>query len=57
MTSQTVLADFLAGMTFEAGFLFDGLEIAEIGLIFIAVLSAWWPAYRAAQLNVVDALR
>lgn len=28
-----------------------------IGLICIAILSAWWPAYRAAQLNVVDALR
>jgi putative ABC transport system permease protein len=28
-----------------------------IGLICIAVLSAWWPAYRAAQLKVVDALR
>ena len=28
-----------------------------IGLICIAVLSAWWPAYRAAQLNVVEALR
>lgn len=28
-----------------------------VGLICIAVLSAWWPAYRAAQLNVVDALR
>ena len=28
-----------------------------IGLIFIAVLSAWWPAYRAAQLDVVEALR
>jgi putative ABC transport system permease protein len=28
-----------------------------LGLIGIAVLSAWWPAYRAAQLNVVDALR
>ena len=27
------------------------------GLIGIAVLSAWWPAYRAARLNVVDALR
>ena len=27
------------------------------GLILIAILSAWWPAYRAAQLNVVDALR
>lgn len=28
-----------------------------IGLIIIAVVSAWWPAYRAAQLKVVDALR
>lgn len=28
-----------------------------IGLICIAVLSAWWPAYRAARLNVVEALR
>ena len=28
-----------------------------IGLIFVAVLSAWWPAYRAAKLNVVEALR
>ncbi len=28
-----------------------------LGLIGIAVLSAWWPAYRAAQLNVVEALR
>ena len=28
-----------------------------IGLICIAVASAWWPAYRAAQMNVVDALR
>ena len=28
-----------------------------LGLIFLAVISAWWPAYRAAQLNVVDALR
>lgn len=27
------------------------------GLVAIAVLSAWWPAYRAARLNVVDALR
>ena len=27
------------------------------GLISIAILSAWWPAYRAAQLNVVEALR
>jgi len=28
-----------------------------IGLIFIAIVSAWWPAYRAAKLNVVEALR
>lgn len=28
-----------------------------IGLIAIAAVSAWWPAYRAANLNVVDALR
>lgn len=28
-----------------------------VGLICIAVLSAWWPAYRAAQLDVVEALR
>jgi putative ABC transport system permease protein len=28
-----------------------------IGLIVIAIVSAWWPAYRAAQLNVVEALR
>ncbi|MCZ4313764.1 FtsX-like permease family protein [Comamonadaceae bacterium G21597-S1] len=27
------------------------------GLIVIATLSAWWPAYRAARLDVVDALR
>lgn len=30
---------------------------ATTGLILIAVLSAWWPAYRAARLRVVDALR
>ena len=28
-----------------------------VGLICIAVLSAWWPAYRAAELKVVEALR
>ena len=28
-----------------------------LGLICIAIVSAWWPAYRAARLNVVDALR
>ena len=30
---------------------------ATLGLICIAILSAWWPAYRAARLDVVDALR
>jgi len=28
-----------------------------VGLIAIAVASAWWPAYRAARLTIVDALR
>lgn len=28
-----------------------------IGLICIAIASAWWPAYRAAQMDVVEALR
>lgn len=28
-----------------------------VGLICIAIVSAWWPAYRAAHLSVVDALR
>lgn len=28
-----------------------------LGLICIATVSAWWPAYRAARLDVVDALR
>tara|TARA_R110001599_G_scaffold70530_1_gene197625 strand:+ start:328 stop:1728 length:1401 start_codon:yes stop_codon:yes gene_type:complete len=28
-----------------------------LGLIVIATLSAWWPAYRAARLDVVEALR
>ena len=28
-----------------------------IGLTAVAVLSAWWPARRAARLNIVDALR
>ncbi len=27
------------------------------GLVIVAVLSAWWPSYRAAHLNVVEALR
>jgi putative ABC transport system permease protein len=28
-----------------------------VGLIVIAIVSAWWPARRAAHLSVVDALR
>ena len=28
-----------------------------LGLICIAIISAWWPAYRAAELKVVEALR
>jgi putative ABC transport system permease protein len=28
-----------------------------VSLMCIAIISAWWPAYRAAKLNVVDALR
>ena len=28
-----------------------------VGLIAIATLSAWWPAYRASRLVIVDALR
>ncbi len=28
-----------------------------LGLIVIATMSAWWPAYRAARLDVVEALR
>lgn len=27
------------------------------GLVCVAILSAWWPAHRAAKLNVVEALR
>jgi putative ABC transport system permease protein len=28
-----------------------------IGLVLVAALSAWWPANRAAKMNIVDALR
>lgn len=27
------------------------------GLVVVAVVSAWWPAHRAARMNIVDALR
>jgi putative ABC transport system permease protein len=30
---------------------------STIGLMLVATLSAWWPARRAAQLNIVEALR
>lgn len=36
---------------------FDLILKAGAGLIVIAVMSAWWPAHRAARLNIVDALR
>jgi len=28
-----------------------------VGLVGIAVISAWWPSYRAAQMKIVEALR
>ena len=28
-----------------------------LGLMIVAMVSAWWPSYRAARLNVVEALR
>jgi putative ABC transport system permease protein len=30
---------------------------SAIGLMAVATLSAWWPARRAARMNIVDALR
>jgi putative ABC transport system permease protein len=30
---------------------------STLGLVAVAALSAWWPAWRAARLNIVDALR
>ena len=33
------------------------IGITTISLICVATLSAWWPAYRAARLSVVEALR
>lgn len=36
---------------------FDLLLKTGAGLVAVAVLSAWWPAHRAARMNIVDALR
>jgi putative ABC transport system permease protein len=33
------------------------LLLAFFGLIAIAGFSAWWPAWRASRLKIVDALR
>ncbi|QLG88065.1 ABC transporter permease [Chitinibacter bivalviorum] len=33
------------------------ITTTAIGLLVVAAISAWWPARRAAQLNIVDALR
>jgi putative ABC transport system permease protein len=30
---------------------------SAIGLIIVAIISAWWPANRASKMNIVDALR
>ncbi|MES2932566.1 MAG: FtsX-like permease family protein [Pseudomonadota bacterium] len=30
---------------------------STIGLVIVAVISAWWPANRASRMNIVDALR
>jgi putative ABC transport system permease protein len=30
---------------------------AAAGLVVVAIISAWWPALRAARKNIVDALR
>ncbi|MBC7670993.1 MAG: hypothetical protein H7247_01120 [Polaromonas sp.] len=31
--------------------------LTTLGLVAIATVSVWWPAYRAAKMDVVDALR
>lgn len=36
---------------------YDLMLRALTGLVALAVLSAWWPAHRAARMNIVDALR
>lgn len=33
------------------------IALTAVGLVVVAALSAWWPARRAAQLKIVDALR
>ena len=33
------------------------LLATAVGLIVLSVLSAWWPARRAARLDIVEALR
>ena len=46
------------------GFVYDwtGVNVAAIGMTLIvmvlfAVFSAWWPAYKVAQVNPVEAMR
>jgi putative ABC transport system permease protein len=33
------------------------MMVTGIGLTIVAVISAWWPARRAAKMLIVDALR
>lgn len=47
------LVPFTLNVWGENGMIFG----TTLGLICIAILSAWWPAHRAAKLDVVDALR
>ena len=47
------LVPFTVNVWGEAKMIFG----TTIGLICVAILSAWWPAYRAARLDVVEALR
>ena len=47
------LVPFTVNVWGEARMIFG----TTIGLICVAILSAWWPAYRAARLDVVEALR
>lgn len=36
---------------------FDLIAMTVAGMVLVAVVSAWWPAHRAARMPVVDALR